>query len=103
MHAAEEGLLMSHREEQLDMLTRVLSAGEEEAHVEDDDMTDDIVRTAKALSKRTVGSMSVLTGGRGLSYAEFGTEGRGSSRPRLTTSSGRARHALFRARAQGRI
>ena len=85
------------------MLTRVLSAGEEEAHVEDDNMTDDIVRTAKAMSKRTVGSMSALTGGRGLSYLEFGTQGRGSSRPRLTSKTGKPRHALFRARAQGRI
>lgn len=94
---------MSSRDEQLDMLTRVLSAGEEEAHVEADSITDDISRTAKAISKRTSGSISALTGGRGLSYAEFGTEGRGSSRPRLTGRSGRPRHILFRHRAQGRI
>lgn len=94
---------MSKQEEQLDMLTRVLTAGEEEAHVEDDNMTDDIARTAKAISKRTKGSISALAGGQGLNYLEFGTQGRGSSRPRLTGKSGKPRHALFRARAQGRI
>ena len=94
---------MHNREEQLDMLTRVLSAGEEEAHVEDDDMTDAINTTAKAASKRHEGSLSALTGGRGLSYAEYSTQSRGSSRPRLVGAAGRPRHPLFRARAQGRI
>lgn len=94
---------MSNREEQLDMLTRVLSAGEEEAHVEDDPMTDAIAQFAKAQSNRREGSMSVLTGGRGLSYAEFGTQGRGAARPRLTDKSGKPRNKLFRDRALGRI
>lgn len=95
---------MSSKEEQLDMLTRVLSAGEEEAAVEADDLTDDINRTVKAVARRTVGSLTALSGGRGMSYMEFGTGGgRGSSKPRMATKSGKPRHALFRARAQGKI
>ena len=95
---------MSTKEEQLDMLTQVLSAGEEEAAVEADDLTDDIARTVKAVARRTVGSLAALSGAKGLSYMEFGTQARGSSsRPRLATKSGKPRHALFRARAQGKL
>lgn len=85
------------------MLTRVLSAGEEEAAVEADEGTDDVGRAAKAVAKRTVGSLAALSGAQGLSYMEFGTRGRGSSRPRLSTKTGKPRHALFRARAQGKL
>jgi DNA excision repair protein ERCC-3 len=93
---------LSSNEDQLDMLTRVLSAGEEDAAVEDDGMDDQIKKTAKAVAKRTTGSMGALTGGRGLSYMEFGTQ-RGSARPRLLDKSGNLRHKLFRDRAQGKV
>jgi len=85
------------------MLTRVLSAGEEDAAVEDDGMADQIKKTAKAIARRTMGSMGALTGGRGLSYMEFGTQRAGPSKPRLVQKSGQLRHKLFRDRAQGKI
>ena len=85
------------------MLTRVLSAGEEDASVEDDGMADQIKKTAKAIARRTAGSMGALTGGRGLSYMEFGTQRSSNPKPRLVQKSGQLRHKLFRDRAQGKI
>jgi DNA excision repair protein ERCC-3 len=61
---------MASRSEQLDMLAKVLSAGEEEAGVEVADVTDDVIRTKKALAQRTTGSLAALSGAHGLTYME---------------------------------
>ena len=55
---------------------------------------------------RTSGSLASLSGARGLTYLEYGAEDGGkpkSKKPRLTTASGKARHLLFRKRAEGRL
>ncbi|KAK9809097.1 hypothetical protein WJX72_009334 [[Myrmecia] bisecta] len=93
-NAEGQQLQLSKQEDQLDLLARVLSAGEDEAGEERVDDADDVA-TKKLVARRTVGSMAALSGAQGLTYMEF-SSGRGSAKPRLTTKSGRPRHALFR-------
>ncbi|KAK9915560.1 hypothetical protein WJX75_000745 [Coccomyxa subellipsoidea] len=99
--AGGANLQLSTRDEQLDVLAKVLAAGEEEAGVEVADVTDDVTRTKKALAQRTTGNMGALSGAHGLTYMEYGTSK--AQKPRLTTKSGKTRHLLFRKHAQGKL
>jgi DNA excision repair protein ERCC-3 len=98
-------LHLNTKEEQLDLLAKVLSAGEEDAGEEVLPVTDEVSRTAKAIAKRTVGSLSALSGGAGLTYMEYstGAGGAGGGKPRMTTKSGRNRHLLFRKHLKGAL
>lgn len=68
--AGGANLQLSTRDEQLDVLAKVLAAGEEEAGVEVADVTDDVARTKKALAQRTAVSLAALSGAHGLTYME---------------------------------
>lgn len=61
---------LSTRDEQLNALAKVLSAGEEEAGVEVADVGDDVTRTKRAKAQRTTGSLAALSGAHGLTYME---------------------------------
>ncbi|EIE26133.1 DNA repair helicase rad25 [Coccomyxa subellipsoidea C-169] len=98
--AGGASLQMSTRDEQLDVLAKVLAAGEDEAGVEVADVTDDVTRTKKALAQRTAGSLAAMSGAHGLTYMEYGTNK--AQKPRLTTKSGKMRHIMFRKHAQGK-
>ena len=76
MHAGGAALQLGSREEQLDVLAKVLAAGEDEAGTEADRVTDDVAATKGALAQRTKGSLAALSGAHGLTYMEVG---RGSS------------------------
>lgn len=74
MWSAEgDNLYFSKKAEQLDLLAQVLMAGEDEAGEEADTAADDVSKTAKAVARRTTGSMSKLSGATGNFYMEFGT------------------------------
>jgi hypothetical protein len=68
--AGTADLQLASKEEQLDVLARVLSAGEEEAGVEVDRVTDDVAATKRALAQRRKGSLAALSGAHGLTYLE---------------------------------
>lgn len=74
-HCAAEGdnLYFSKKADQLDLLAQVLMAGEDEAGEEADTAEDDVSKTAKAVARRTAGSMSKISGATGNYYMEFGT------------------------------
>ena len=63
-------LQLASREEQLDVLARVLSAGEDEAGVEVDKLGDDVAATKAALAQRRKASLAALSGAQGLTYLE---------------------------------
>ncbi|CAK0736769.1 General transcription and DNA repair factor IIH helicase subunit xpb2 [Coccomyxa viridis] len=92
-------LQLSTRDEQLDVLAKVLSAGEDEAGIEVAAVTDDVTRTKASLAHRTTGNLAALSGAHGLTYMEYGVQ---RKKPRMTTKSGRTRHLMFRQRAEGK-
>lgn len=106
--------MLSSREEQLDLLAKVLAAGEEEAGEE---VLPGAPRAALRGAgganavRRATGSLAALSGAGGLTYLEFQQQQqrqrheqqRQSTRTRMTTKSGRTRHILFRKREQGLI
>ena len=63
-------LQLSTRDEQLDVLAKVLSAGEDEAGIEVASVGDDVMRTKAALAQRTTGNLAALSGAHGLTYME---------------------------------
>lgn len=63
-------LQLSTRDEQLDVLAKVLSAGEDEAGIEVAAVTDDVTRTKASLAHRTTGNLAALSGAHGLTYME---------------------------------
>lgn len=68
--AGRENLQLSTRDEQLDVLAKVLSAGEDEAGIEVAPVGDDIARTKSTLAQRTTGNLAALSGAHGLTYME---------------------------------
>ena len=110
-NGAPNGML-STREEQLDLLAKVLAAGEEEAGEE---VLPGMAPRAGAMQRaggganavrRATGSLAALSGAGGLTYLEFQQrqrheQQRKSTRTRMTTKSGKTRHILFRKREQG--
>lgn len=68
-----DNLYFSKKADQLDLLAQVLMAGEDEAGEEADTVQDDVSKTAKAVARRTAGSMSKISGATGNYYMEFGT------------------------------
>ncbi|DBA93765.1 hypothetical protein WJX82_000412 [Trebouxia sp. C0006] len=68
-----DNLFFSKQPQQLELLAEVLLAGEDEAAEEADTAADDVSKTAKAVARRTAGSMSKISGSTGNYYAEFGT------------------------------
>ncbi|KXZ51043.1 hypothetical protein GPECTOR_14g30 [Gonium pectorale] len=81
-----EGLMYSDRATQLDLLSRVLSAGMEEAGVEHlrDDDAEGLAAAAgqRPGARRRVGDMAALTGASGYRYLEFSAGGRGGGKAR---------------------
>ena len=68
--AGGENLQLNTRDEQLDVLAKVLSAGEDEAGIEVAPVGDDIARTKSSLAQRTTGNLAALSGAHGLTYME---------------------------------
>ena len=68
--AGGANLQLSTRDEQLDVLAKVLSAGEDEAGIEVAPVGDDVTRTKSALAQRTTGNLAALSGAYGLTYME---------------------------------
>ena len=68
--AGGANLQLSTRDEQLDVLAKVLSAGEDEAGIEVAAVTDDVTRTKASLAHRTTGNLAALSGAHGLTYME---------------------------------
>ncbi|KAL8266584.1 hypothetical protein R6Q59_003928 [Mikania micrantha] len=92
--------LSYHRlEDQLSLLGKVLSAGDDMVGLEIlEDDTDDIA-LQKARARRQVGSMSVMSGAKGMVYHEFRTGQKGviaKNKPKDPTK----RHQLFKRRFQ---
>ncbi|KAK9830608.1 hypothetical protein WJX81_004839 [Elliptochloris bilobata] len=96
-------LQLSSEEDQLNLLAKVLSAGEEEAGVEVLADADDLAakRSAGGGAVRTAGTLAAKSGAHGLTYLEYDTGAR-AAKPRTLTKAGKPRHALFRRRAQGK-
>ena len=103
--------MLSSREEQLDLLAKVLAAGEEEAGEE---VLPGAPRAAPRgfgggasnTVRRATGSLAALSGAGGLTYLEFQQrqrheQQRRSTKTRMTTKSGKMRNILFRKREQG--
>ena len=72
-YAEGDKLYFSKKEDQLNLLAQVLMAGEDEVGEEADAAEDDVAKTAKAVARRTAGSMSKISGATGNYYMEFGT------------------------------
>ena len=68
--AGGANLQLGTRDEQLDVLAKVLSAGEDETGIEVAAVTDDVTRTKAALAHRTTGNLAALSGAHGLTYME---------------------------------
>ncbi|PSC73140.1 DNA repair helicase XPB1-like [Micractinium conductrix] len=81
---AEGGqLLLSTKEEQLDVLAAILAASDADLAEEDVGVDKDDVANLKkkAPARRVVGSMAALSGAAGISYLEYSTKQGGRSRP----------------------
>eukprot|EP00958_Prasinococcus_capsulatus_P016923 scaffold1899_cov372-Prasinococcus_capsulatus_cf.AAC.7 len=93
--------MYSTKEEQLELLTRVLAAGDEEAGVE---VLKEDAEVAMPKARRVTGSMRGLTGAEGMVYMEFagaqGPKARGGANPKQPAHSQqyRPRSNLFRSR-----
>ncbi|KAI7742309.1 hypothetical protein M8C21_018788 [Ambrosia artemisiifolia] len=85
-------------EDQLSLLGKVLSAGDDKVGLETlEDDTDDIeLEKAKARAQRFGGSMSAMSGANGMVYHEFSTGQKGGAKSKPKNP--RNRHALFRNR-----
>ena len=93
---------LASKHAQLDLLAKVLAAGEEEAGEEV--LPGGPVRRVGGGARRAGGSLAALSGAGGLTYLEYGgAGGRGSTKSRTHTKSGKMRHILFRKRAQGKL
>ncbi|KAL4441851.1 hypothetical protein ABPG77_003767 [Micractinium sp. CCAP 211/92] len=73
---ATDGLLLSSRDEQLDVLAAILAASDADLAEEDvgedkDDLSSHLKK--KATTKRVVGNMAALSGAAGISYMEYST------------------------------
>lgn len=87
-----------HLNEQLDLLTKVLNAGDEAGGVEQlEEDADDITQLS---ARRTIGSMSAMSGARGMVYMEYSTgRGQGSGQGKLKKRDpNKPRHTLFKKR-----
>ena len=69
-------LKMSSREEQVNMLARILALGEAEMGETDVMDDDDGPAGGKGMTKRRVGDMSKLSGAAGMTYVEYATGSR---------------------------
>lgn len=91
-----ENLSFAKLEDQLDLLSNVLNAGDEVGREEMLGMDMDDLRGIRA--RRTVGSMSAFSGSQGMMYMEYST-GRGGGRGRGVKPKDPAkRHTLFKQR-----
>ncbi|KAM0015543.1 putative DNA helicase chromatin remodeling SNF2 family [Helianthus debilis subsp. tardiflorus] len=89
--------LSYHRlEDQLSLLGKVLSAGDETVGLETLEYDTDDIALQKAQARRVAGSMSAMSGAKGMVYHEFGTgqKGGGKSKPKVPPK----RHQLFKKR-----
>jgi len=98
-------LSYSKKEDQIDLLTRILTVGEadqgDEVLASDKEQNVSLSSKKLAIARRSVSSLTGLSGARGLSYMEYqtgaGASGQGQRRnPRHDPN--RERHHLFRFR-----
>ncbi|GAB4818176.1 hypothetical protein N2152v2_005222 [Parachlorella kessleri] len=92
--ADRDRLLLSKKEEQLDVLAKILSSTEAEAQgaEEKDDLRDDVgVARRRPIAKRRTGDIAALTGGAGLTYMEYSTKGRGQGGAQQAQQGGQGR------------
>ena len=89
-----DDLSFSSQDEQLDLLTKVLNAGEEVGAEETlaEDM-DDLAHVPRA-ARRSVGNMSAMSGSQGMMYMEYNS---GRAKPKAPNPTGK-RHTLFKQR-----
>jgi len=74
-NAADESLMLTSRDDQINLLAAVLHASEMDAENEVIDQGDAIESQLKqSLTKRSVGSMAALSGAKGMSYMEYSTK-----------------------------
>lgn len=90
--------LSYHRlEEQLDLLTRVLNAGDEAGGVEQ--LEEDVDDITQLRARRTIGSMSAMSGAHGMVYMEYSTgRGHGGQGKPKKRDPNKPRHTLFKKR-----
>ncbi|KAJ0913898.1 putative DNA helicase chromatin remodeling SNF2 family [Helianthus annuus] len=89
--------LSYHRlEDQLSLLGKVLSAGDETVGLETLEYDTDDIALQKVQARRVAGSMSAMSGAKGMVYHEFGTgqKGGAKSKPKVPPK----RHQLFKKR-----
>lgn len=71
----DESLMLTSRDDQINLLAAVLHASEAEAGNEVIEQTDNIeTHTKKSIAKRAVGSMAALSGAQGLKYMEYSSK-----------------------------
>ncbi|KAJ7521765.1 hypothetical protein O6H91_19G067000 [Diphasiastrum complanatum] len=82
-------------DDQLDLLSKVLNAGDEAAGIEQ--LEEDVDDITQLRARRSIGSMSAMSGSRGMLYMEYSTGkgGRGKPKPR---DPNKPRHTLFKRR-----
>lgn len=80
--ADTRSLKMSTRDEQVNMLARILSLGEAEMGETDVVDDDDGPVGRRGVTKRRVGDMSKLSGAAGMTYVEYATGNRGGAKPK---------------------
>lgn len=74
-NAADESLMLTSRDDQINLLAAVLHASEMDAENEVIEQGDAIESQLKqSLTKRSVGSMAALSGAKGMSYMEYSTK-----------------------------
>ncbi|GBG62934.1 hypothetical protein CBR_g34305 [Chara braunii] len=101
---AGQDLCFGLREEQLDMLRKVLAAGEEEAGLEKLAEDEDDINRYKTMAYRTNKSMANMSGADGMMYMEYSTGRGGPMKGSFARGMGpkkdpnRQRHSLFKKR-----
>eukprot|EP00899_Mesostigma_viride_P004782 jgi/Mesvir1/14304/Mv09727-RA.4 len=96
----EDGeLFFTTQKEQLDLLAKVLAAGDDEAGLENLGDDDDISNSRSSKVRRTTGSMGMLSGVDGTTYMEYSTGRHGEKGGQMVAKKNpQARHPLFRSR-----
>ncbi len=75
LDGADDSLMLTSRDDQINLLAAVLHASESEAANEILDQADNIEAAAKkSTTKRSVGSMAALSGAQGLKYMEYSSK-----------------------------
>lgn len=82
LDGADDSLMLTSRDDQINLLAAVLHASEAEAANEIIEQVDNIETSAKkSTTKRSVGSMAALSGAQGLKYMEYSSKKPGKKPP----------------------